>query len=85
MDHWMKSRYGSENTLIQLPICPRCKTPIRHNLRYSSYIKPQLALIEKIKLKYFGDIDVTQIKQNILKTEYLLKRVFVFFKRYLTE
>lgn len=66
MDQWMQSRFESKqdeadvgannnSNSIQLPECPRCKTPIRRNLRYSKYVKTQLALIEKIKLKQYGD------------------------------
>ena len=77
----MNSRYDTKNTLIQLPTCPRCKTAITHNLRYSNYIKPQLALIEKIKLKYYGDLkanngDVFQLKNEINDLKNVLFYVF---------
>ena len=59
MDQWMRSRNeqldSSGDNPIQLPECPKCKTPLRRNMRYSNYIKSQLAAIEQVKLKSFGD------------------------------
>ena len=65
MDHWIESRYAgitdASNTddnkqkTIQLPDCPKCKTPLRRNLRYSKYIKKQLKAIEQVKRKQFGE------------------------------
>ena len=84
MDYWMDSRYGpdaetdTKNNSIQLPECPRCKTPIRRNLRYSNYVKTQLGLIEKIKLKQYGDIMKNKIELNDFKTEinnFFIKKV----------
>lgn len=75
MDYWMESRYGpnaetdTKNNSIQLPECPRCKTPIRRNLRYSNYVKTQLELIEKIKLKQYGDLETNKADLKNLKTE----------------
>jgi hypothetical protein len=38
---------------VKLPVCPKpdCKKPIRRNFRFSSLIKNQLFLIEKVKMK----------------------------------
>ena len=86
MDYWMESRFGPDaakdtdpnnnNQLnsIELPVCPRCKTPIRRNLRYSKYVKIQMALIEQIKLKSYGDVEenILNLKQlKNLNSEYL--------------
>lgn len=43
------------NKIIEMPSCPTCKTPIRRNLRYSKYLKTQKEILEKIKLKLWGD------------------------------
>ncbi|XP_066288836.1 LOW QUALITY PROTEIN: NFX1-type zinc finger-containing protein 1-like [Branchiostoma lanceolatum] len=51
LDQWMDT---SESN-IQLKTCPRCKTPIRRNLRYGDIIKKTLAMIEKVKMKWYGD------------------------------
>jgi hypothetical protein len=54
MDELIRSRY-IENNEIQMPECPKCKTPIRVNFRYSNCIKKQLNAIEMIKSKQIGD------------------------------
>lgn len=49
-----------EQVAIKLKECPRCKTPIRKNLRYGSHINRSLAEIEMVKVKINGrqsDID----------------------------
>jgi len=77
IDSWMESRFGpnaensneNNNNSIQLPECPLCKTPIRRNLRYSKYVKIQLALIEEIKRKHCGDENANMNKLNELKKE----------------
>jgi len=61
MDHWMRTQYGDDSnnndggkSEIGLPVCPKCKTQIRLNLRYSNVVKKQLAQIEVIKKRYRG-------------------------------
>uniref|UniRef100_A0A8C2WIA0 Zinc finger NFX1-type containing 1 n=1 Tax=Cyclopterus lumpus TaxID=8103 RepID=A0A8C2WIA0_CYCLU len=45
---------GEEDVVIKLKECPKCKTPIRKNLRYGSHINRCLAEIEMVKLKING-------------------------------
>ena len=74
MDNWMRSRYGEEalkneqsgNNSVQLPECPKCRTPIRTNMRYAKYVKKQLQLIERIKMKQFGDAATNKTQQKSL-------------------
>ncbi|XP_078607984.1 NFX1-type zinc finger-containing protein 1-like isoform X2 [Branchiostoma floridae x Branchiostoma japonicum] len=52
LDQWMDQ--GTDDTAdrdIKLKTCPvaKCKTPIRHNMRYGSTIKNTLAKIEEVK------------------------------------
>lgn len=60
---WLETNYGdqrlSDNTMntsyiIKLPDCPKCKTPIRCNLRFSKYVKTQLNALEEVKITYMG-------------------------------
>ena len=72
MDQWIQSRYSNnltqENASIKLPDCPKCKAPIRRNLRYSKYIKKQLIALENIKLKQFGEkTAIVDEKKKFLK------------------
>lgn len=84
MDYWMESRFGAKNVpntdennnknnSIELPQCPLCKTPIRRNLRYSKYVKIQLNLIEKIKLKNYGDLRTNKASLEQLKSKIILE------------
>lgn len=70
MDYWIEEKYGengANNNSILMPECPKCKTIIRLNLRYSNSIKKQLASIETIKTKQFGDIhENNRITQDLL-------------------
>ena len=52
-DQWMDVQQGGrENTgKIQLPFCPKCKEPIRKNLRYGTIVKRGLIDVEKVKVK----------------------------------
>ena len=61
MKNWMETQYGTNSSnndqnanVIKLPECPKCKTPIRLNLRFSSYVKQQLFAIEQVKIKSTG-------------------------------
>uniref|UniRef100_A0A1A7WMA6 Zinc finger, NFX1-type containing 1 n=2 Tax=Iconisemion striatum TaxID=60296 RepID=A0A1A7WMA6_9TELE len=52
MDHYMRLDDNREGEVaIKLKECPKCKTPIRKNLRYGSYINRSLAEIEMVKKK----------------------------------
>jgi len=56
MDEWLKSRNISNgSTVVKLPECPRCCTPIKFTLRYLNYVKIQLNAIEQIKCKQYGN------------------------------
>ncbi|XP_069003772.1 NFX1-type zinc finger-containing protein 1 [Embiotoca jacksoni] len=59
MDKHMMLDYDTENNegevvAIKLKECPKCKTPIRKNLRYGSFINRSLAEIEMVKEKING-------------------------------
>lgn len=53
MDHYMSldDNKQGEQMAIKLKECPKCKTPIRKNLRYGSDINRSLAEIEMVKKK----------------------------------
>ncbi|KAK3589677.1 hypothetical protein CHS0354_015183 [Potamilus streckersoni] len=50
LDMWMDT-YDEQDgdSTIQLKVCPRCKTPIRRNLRYNLVVKRTLLDIERVK------------------------------------
>ena len=54
LDQWMQ-RTDNENRDIQLKGCPRCRSPIRRNLRYGEIINEILRDIEKVKRNVIGD------------------------------
>ena len=65
----------SRSIVIKLPDCPKCKTPIRRNLRYSLYVKRQLLAIEEVKVKSTGTRDeILKLKLEFL--DYLDKNQF---------
>ncbi|CAB3987453.1 NFX1-type zinc finger-containing 1-like [Paramuricea clavata] len=51
LDHWMELEGKKEDgsIVIQLKVCPKCKTVIRRSLRYGNIIKKTLANIENVK------------------------------------
>lgn len=55
---------NSASKPIRLPQCPVCQTPIRRNQRYSNYLRE---LIQKMKLKQFGDPQENKRLFNELK------------------
>lgn len=57
---------------IRLKECPRCRTPIRRNVRYGAHINRSLAEIEKVKEQINGLQSDIQKKQSELQL--LLKR-----------
>ncbi|KAL2090898.1 hypothetical protein ACEWY4_013161 [Coilia grayii] len=63
---------GLDQRVIKLKECPKCRTPIRRNLRYGAHINRSLAHIEKVKEKVNGKPDDIKLKQAALKV--LLKR-----------
>lgn len=44
-----------EQVAIKLKECPKCRTPVRKNLRYGSHINASLAEIEMVKMKINGN------------------------------
>ena len=57
---------GAHGYNVQLPQCPKCRTPIRHNLRYANYIKRQLRVVEDIKRKIHEASKETELLKVIL-------------------
>lgn len=53
MDDSQQANAG-EQVAIKLKECPKCRTPIRKNLRYGSHINSSLAEIEMVKMKING-------------------------------
>ncbi|XP_041359513.1 NFX1-type zinc finger-containing protein 1-like [Gigantopelta aegis] len=55
LDKAKKSDDDEAKTAVLLKVCPRCKTPIRRNLRYGSVINETLNSIEAVKRKIIGN------------------------------
>ncbi|KAK3574831.1 hypothetical protein QTP86_018421, partial [Hemibagrus guttatus] len=64
---------------IRLKECPRCRTPIRRNVRYGAHINRSLAEIEKVKEQINGLQSDNKIKQEELKL--LLERQVNFMEQ----
>ena len=70
LDGWMESQCSTQqqedsaSKAIELPVCPKCKTPMRRNLRYSNYVKRQLFSIEQVKFKMNGTEKEIQSKKQ---------------------
>ncbi|CAH1269061.1 ZNFX1 [Branchiostoma lanceolatum] len=69
LDQWM----DTTDRKIQLKTCPKCKTPIRHNLRYGNMIKNTLAMIEKVKKRWKGDVQKAQTEATANKLMRMLR------------
>ncbi|TRY97417.1 hypothetical protein DNTS_016604 [Danionella cerebrum] len=54
---------------IRLKECPRCRTPIRRNLRYGTHINRSLAAIEMVKEKISGVAEINKQKQKELNLQ----------------
>lgn len=54
---------------IRLKECPRCRTPIRRNLRYGTDINRSLEAIEMVKEKINGMPDVIKQQQGVLRSQ----------------
>ena len=84
MDYWIESRYVDNNNnstnSIQLPDCPKCKTPIRNCKRYANVIKTQLKALNQIKLKHFGNIETNRILYQELNKQINENLNLKFFK-----
>ncbi|XP_051752119.1 NFX1-type zinc finger-containing protein 1 [Ctenopharyngodon idella] len=73
MDHYMNldEDQGAEldQRAIRLKECPRCRTPIRRNLRYGTHINRSLAAIEMVKEKINGVPDIIKKQQVVLRSQ----------------
>jgi len=57
LDRWMEMAVDTtQDTTIQLKVCPRCTVMIRRNLRYGSIINQLLADIEQVKKRVVGEV-----------------------------
>lgn len=66
LDRYMEMT--EEQKDIQLKGCPKCKTPIRRNLRYGTIINETLNDIEQIKSRSFGIArEIKQRKMELLR------------------
>ncbi|XP_043088038.1 NFX1-type zinc finger-containing protein 1 [Puntigrus tetrazona] len=61
---------------IRLKDCPRCRTPIRRNLRYGTHINRSLAAIEMVKEKICGVTNENKQRQENLALELPRKENF---------
>lgn len=57
---------GLDQMAIRLKDCPKCRKPIRKNLRYGTHVNRSLAEIEKVKEKINGSQSEVQHKQEEL-------------------
>ncbi|XP_043566132.1 NFX1-type zinc finger-containing protein 1 isoform X1 [Chiloscyllium plagiosum] len=65
-DHYMKQEQEDTKTAIKLKECPKCRMPIRKNLRYGAIIKNSLREIEKVKKLVQGDAEKNnQIRKQL--------------------
>uniref|UniRef100_A0A3B4AX81 RZ-type domain-containing protein n=1 Tax=Periophthalmus magnuspinnatus TaxID=409849 RepID=A0A3B4AX81_9GOBI len=66
MDQYMemdeRQQENQEEVAIKLKECPKCRTPIRKNLRYGSHINRCLAEIELVKQKIAGNQEDTELQ-----------------------
>ncbi|CAH1781587.1 unnamed protein product [Owenia fusiformis] len=67
LDAWVDKYSDDSGTVdIQYKTCPKCKTPIRKNLRYGDTIKKMDKYIAAVKEKIIGSRDEVKIlKQNV--------------------
>uniref|UniRef100_A0A665VRZ3 Zinc finger, NFX1-type containing 1 n=1 Tax=Echeneis naucrates TaxID=173247 RepID=A0A665VRZ3_ECHNA len=74
MDKYMEiddnQQADEEEVAIKLKECPKCRTPIRKNLRYGSYINRRLAEIEMVKKKINGSEADIKHQTQALKTQW---------------
>ncbi|XP_023137605.3 NFX1-type zinc finger-containing protein 1 [Amphiprion ocellaris] len=59
-----------EQVAIKLKECPKCRTPIRKNLRYGSHINRSLAEIEKVKEKINGLQPDIEERRKVLQKQW---------------
>ncbi|XP_060086142.1 NFX1-type zinc finger-containing protein 1-like [Ylistrum balloti] len=73
MDTYMDQDSSDEISEIIFKGCPKCKTPIRKNLRYGNAIKQTLHNIEQVKRKLLGDEQ--RIKDLLEETPYEIEQL----------
>ncbi|KAK7877831.1 hypothetical protein WMY93_031503 [Mugilogobius chulae] len=61
-----RQQANKEEVAIKLKECPKCRTPIRKNLRYGSHINRCLAEIELVKKKIAGNQEEIKAKKFVL-------------------
>ena len=66
-----------KENVVQLPECPKCKTPIRKTLRFNSQINEHLEKVEKVKAKLRGEEDARHKDQLIKAIEDEARKQFV--------
>ncbi|XP_028303349.1 NFX1-type zinc finger-containing protein 1 isoform X2 [Gouania willdenowi] len=66
----MDTYMGLEEEALKLKECPKCRTPLRKNLRYGSYINKCLAEIEMVKEKINGQPGDIETLRKILQIEW---------------
>lgn len=67
MDDNQQANAG-EQVAIKLKECPKCRTPVRKNLRYGSHINSRLAEIEMVKVRINGhQPDIDKYKKTLQK------------------
>ncbi|XP_059186152.1 NFX1-type zinc finger-containing protein 1 isoform X2 [Centropristis striata] len=69
MDDNQQANEGEE-VAIKLKECPKCKAPIRKNLRYGSHINRSLAEIEMVKTKINGSQAVIEQHKRALQEKW---------------
>lgn len=60
-----------EQVAIKLKECPKCRTPIRKNLRYGSHINRCLAEIEMVKVKINGCQGDIEEQSKVLQNQWV--------------
>eukprot|EP00057_Strongylocentrotus_purpuratus_P004392 XP_003728602.1 PREDICTED: NFX1-type zinc finger-containing protein 1 [Strongylocentrotus purpuratus] len=87
LDQYMSmTQDSSDDVTIQLKGCPKCKTPIRRNLRYGNIIKQTLGDVENVKTKMRGSESEIESKMNELRAKLSLLRSHTAFRdRFLNE
>ncbi|KAG7494034.1 NFX1-type zinc finger-containing protein 1 [Solea senegalensis] len=59
-----------EEVAIKLKECPKCRTPVRKNLRYGAHINHSLAEIELVKMKINGNAKDTEKHREALNQQW---------------
>ncbi|KAK6320892.1 hypothetical protein J4Q44_G00078680 [Coregonus suidteri] len=60
-----------EQLAVKLKECPKCRTPIRRNLRYGAHVNRSLVEIEKVKEKINGAQSDIEAQKAVLKQQWI--------------